>query len=319
MVNRYHVIGIILSFLLVCGCTSNGTDTAPPSDRLESIPSAAMKVQPSNDTYPPLLHVTEFESPTPLPFPITTAGAEDSPFITPDGNTLYFFFTPDASIPPERQLLDKVTGVYVTSLRDSTWTTPQRIILQDPGKLALDGCVFVQGTIMWFCSAREGYTGVNLFTADYTRGTWASWQYAGEILNRQYRVGEMHITADGREMYFHSAREGGNGGLDLWVTRNESGVWQEPENVAAVNTLSNEGWPFLTQAGDELWFTRTYQGSPAIFRSKKIQASWQEPELVISSFAAEPSLDEKGNLYFAHHYIHDGALIEADIYVARKK
>jgi hypothetical protein len=33
---------------------------------------------------------------------VNTAGGEDSPFVTPDGNTLYYVFTPDVNIPAER-------------------------------------------------------------------------------------------------------------------------------------------------------------------------------------------------------------------------
>ena len=46
---------------------------------------------------------------------------------------------------------------------------------------------------------------------------------------------------------------------------------------------------------------------------------WQEPELIISQFAGEPTLDNEGNLYFTHHFFEDSKMIEADIYVAMKK
>jgi len=45
---------------------------------------------------------------------VNTPGGEDSPFITPDGATLYFFLTPDVSIPVERQLFDGVTGIWAS-------------------------------------------------------------------------------------------------------------------------------------------------------------------------------------------------------------
>ena len=60
-------------------------------------------------------------------------------------------------------------------------------------------------------------------------------------------------------------------------------------------------------------------GSLAIFRSKNLGGEWGEPELIISQFAAEPTLDEDGNLDFAHHFFENGNIIEADIYVATKK
>jgi hypothetical protein len=46
---------------------------------------------------------------------------------------------------------------------------------------------------------------------------------------------------------------------------------------------------------------------------------WQPPELIISQFAGEPTLDDEGNLYFVHHFYQDGEMIEADIYLAEKK
>jgi ribosomal protein L24E len=136
---------------------------------------------------------------------------------------------------------------------------------------------------------------------------------------KTYEVGEMHITADGSELYFHSSRAGGKGQLDIWVTRNVGGAWQEPENIAIVNSADTDGWPYVSSDGNALWFTRFYQGSPAIFRSKKVDGVWAEPELIVSQFAGEPTLDDAGNLYFVHHYYKDGVMIEADIYVAYKK
>jgi hypothetical protein len=271
------------------------------------------------DATPPILHSDEWEQPVPLPGAPTTAGLEDSPFITPDGSTLYFFFTPDADIPAEGQLVDGVTGIYVSEKTDDIWGPPQRVVLQDPGKLAMDGCIFVQDEVIWFCSVREGnLRDIDIWTAENQNGAWVNWQNAGEQLNLQYWVGELHITTDGLQLYYHSDREGGLGGRDIWVLNKVGGQWGPPENVSAVNTASDEGWPYVSPDGSELWFTRTYQGTPAIFRSMKGPQGWEDPELIVSQFAEEPTLDAAGNLYFVHHYIVDGQIWEADIYVALK-
>jgi hypothetical protein len=190
-------------------------------------------------------------------------------------------------------------------------------MLQEDGSLSLDGCTFVQGNSMWFCSAREGYTGVNWFTAEFRNGKWTDWKEAD--FDPAYEVGELHITADGSELYFHSYRSGGKGGLDIWVSKNQDGTWQEPIPVEAVNTTEHEGWPYITPEGDELWFNRQYMGTPAVFRSNKVDGTWQEPELIVSQFAGEPTLDRERNLYFVHHFYEDGKMIEADIYVAYHK
>ena len=252
-----------------------------------------------------------------MPWPISTAGAEDSPFIMPDGKTFYFFFTPDVTVPVEKQVLDGVTGIYVSQKINGYWQQPERVVLQDSEKLSLDGCAFVQDDIIWFCTAREGYTGLHWFTAEYRDGEWDNWQ--PNDFPSEFEVGELHFSTDGNEVYFHSSRPGGKGGYDLWMMQNVNGEWQEPINLETLNSIENDGWPWLSSDGNELWFTRTYQGSPAIFRSQKTAGEWSEPGLIVSQFAGEPTLDTAGNLYFAHHYYEDGKMIEADIYMARKK
>jgi hypothetical protein len=293
---------------------------APQKTRAQSIPANAIKITPETDTLPPIMHSSEFNKPIPLGSGVNTAGAEDSAFVMPDGNTLYFFFTPDPNIPAEKQLFDGVTGIYISHKQGSQWSNAQRVMLVEKNEVALDGCVFVQGNEMWFCSARKGNTeGLDLWTAQFKNGNWTDWKNAGKKVNVDYEVGEMHITADGNEMYFHSPKVSGKGGYDIWVTRKVNGEWQPPENVAAVNTPDMEGWPFITQDGNELWFLRNYKGSPAIFRSKKVGGKWGTPELIVSQFAAEPSLDNAGNLYFTHHFYKDGKMLEADIYMAPRK
>lgn len=155
--------------------------------------------------------------------------------------------------------------------------------------------------------------------ADISDGNVTNIRHGGERLNSEIGVGELHVTADGNEIYFHSDVPGGEGGRDIWVTRKVDGEWQDPENIEEVNTEGSDSLPFVTQSGEELWFTRWYMGYPAIYRSKKVGDGWSEPELIISQFAAEPTLDAEGNIYFAHHFIQDGVMLDADIYVAYKR
>ena len=311
---------IILALVAVIVLSNQPAENGQPSPtRQSAIPYGALKMTPEMDGHPPILHSDEWMQPVPLGSAINTAGGEDSPFMLPDGKTLYFFFTPNVTVPVEKQLFDGVTGIYVSKQQNGEWGIAERVVLQDAGKLALDGAEFVSGNTMWFASAREGYTGVNLFTADYMNGKWTNWRYVGDKLMKDFQVGEMHITSDGQELYFHSGRSGGKGQFDIWVSKQEVGEWQEPVNVEAVNTEENEGWPFISQDGGELWFLRTYLGSPALYRSVKIDREWSTPELIVSQFAGEPTLDDSGNLYFVHHYYRNSTMIEADIYVAYKK
>ena len=286
-------------------------------DRETKIPNDIIKGTTENDHHPPILHSDEFEEPEPLPYPINTAGAEDSPFITPDGNTLYFFFTPDVRVDPSKQLLDSVTGVWVAQKSGDIWQKPYRLWLTEPGKLALDGAVCVQGNEMWFASAREGFAGVNMLTAERIDGKWVNWKYSGDRLMKEIQIGEAHIHGD--ELYFHSERYGGKGKYDIWKTLRNGNTWSDPVNIEAINTEENDAMPFISSDGTELWFNRTYMGTPAIYCSKKMDGKWSSPELIISQFAGEPTLDDEGNLYFVHHFFISDVMIEADLYIARKK
>ncbi len=307
----------IMVAVLIVGCTDNPLATYPDVDRHDKLPSDIIKRTPETDHYPPILHSDEFEEPIPLGSGINTSGAEDSPFILPDGNTLYFFFTPDVRVLPEQQILDQVSGVWVSHKVDEEWQPAERVWLQKPGKLALDGAVAIQDNEMWFASAREGYTGVNMFTAEFIGDRWIDWTYSGDRLMKEIKIGEVHIHGD--DLFFHSDRPGGFGLYDIWVTTKSSGEWSDPINIEAVNTQVNDSLPFVTKDGNELWFTRTYLGTPGIFRSIRQGNDWSEPELMVSQFAGEPTLDDAGNLFFVHHFYEQNVMIEADIYVAYKK
>ncbi len=230
---------------LACGQTAPATTPATPTpqvDRFSAIPAAAIKRAPADDFWPPTA-IEGWTRLVPLPSPVNTAGGEDSPFLTMDGQSLYFFFTPDVGIPAEKQLFDGVTGIWVTHRDGETWTDPERVLLSASGKLALDGCEFVLGDLMYFCTTREGYTGIHWFRAEFKDGRWQDWHDAGnELKQDEYEVGELHISVDGQELYFGSSDAGGYGGLDIWVSQKTPDGWSEPINLGpTVNTTADEG------------------------------------------------------------------------------
>ncbi len=315
---------VILALMVASACSTSIaeralTSTAPPP-RADAIPDDVIKQNPQDDPYPPILHSNEWQAPIPMPGPVNSAGGEDSPFISADGSLFFFFFTPDVRIPAERQLVDGVTGIYAARRTSDGWSEPQRVVLQDPGELALDGCGFYQDQQLWFCTIRKGmFREIDIWRAEFKDGRAINWRSAGEELNLGVGLGEFHFSTDWETVYFHSDRSDGLGGIDLWVSHLEDGEWQEPENLAELNTTEHDGWPYLSPDGDQLFFTRTYQGTPGIYRSHRQGDRWSVPELIISQFAGEPTLDAEGNLYFVHHYYRDGTMLEADIYVAYRR
>ena len=312
------LLSVALAF--IAGCSEPG-ETQQPVTRQEAIPDNAVKVTAQTDAFPPVLHNDDWQYPVPVEGPLNTAGAEDSPFIAPDGETMFFFFTPDVQVPATEQLTDGVTGIWWSHKVDGAWSEPERVVLSDA--VSLEGCPCTQGDTLWFCSVRAGnYGEVDFYTARYDDGAWGDWENAGEQLNREYSVGELHVSADGDTLYFGWEAPGGYGGMDIWSSEKLNGAWGEPVNLGpAINSEGNEDLPFLSSDGEELWFSgqsRLGYPGPAVFRSVKLDdGGWGEAEEVISLFAGEPTLDDEGNIYFVHHFFdQDGSMVEVDIYVA---
>ncbi len=309
------LVFIVAAALVAYSGSLNGnqpTSVTKAPDRYASIPSWAPKYTPQNDSDPPVLHSSLWETPVPMPGPINTAGAEDSPFITPDGKEFFFFFTPNLRIPAQQQVGDGVTGIWWSHNDGGSWSEPARIYLGSDQ--SLDGCEFVQGTTMWFCSVRAGnYRSVDLYTAQYVNGNWANASNAGRLINSVYQVGEMTISPDNNTMYY------GSGG-EIWALDWSGGNWTNPHLVPGVQMTTDENQPFVTPDGGQLWFTGDSQlgyPGPAVFLSSWNGTGWGRPTEVVSRFAGEPTLDSAGNLYFVHHFLDEnGSLAEADIYVA---
>jgi hypothetical protein len=316
MKKRYWFLIIFIVIIILLAIIPKGEKEYPIIDRYERIPADAIKQTPRDDSYPPILHSDEFEIPVPLAI-ISSAGAEDSPFIPYDRDEIYFVFVKDVREPVEIQVRDPANGIWMAK-RDSGggFSEPELVWLQEPDELALNGCEFVKGNKMIFCGAREGYTGLHWFEAEFIGG---KWKFKGLIeFPEEYQIGELHKWED--ELYYGSYASGGKGDQDVWMIKDlGNNEWSKPINIEAVNSEYNDGYPYLTEDGKELWINRFYQGSPSVWRSKKINGEWQEAELIVSQFAGEPTLDAGGNLYFVHHYYKDGEMIEADIYIAYNK
>ncbi len=142
------LIFLLVAIMLLGGCTEQTTspeptteETSPPIeaiDRESKIPPEQMKITPETDLLPPILHSDDYSEPVPMPYPINTAGAEDSGFIMPDGNTFYVWFTPDPNAPLSEQLDDGVTGIYEHKLVDGDWQQPELIVSQFAGESSVD-------------------------------------------------------------------------------------------------------------------------------------------------------------------------------------
>ncbi|UXX79705.1 OmpA family protein [Reichenbachiella carrageenanivorans] len=62
--------------------------------------------------------------------------------------------------------------------------------------------------------------------------------------------GHPTVSADGKKLYFASDREGGFGGIDLYVSTQTDSIWEAPVNMgASINTEGDEMFPFIDEEG----------------------------------------------------------------------
>jgi hypothetical protein len=78
-----------------------------------------------------------------------------------------------------------------------------------------------------------------------------------DVINSKAWESSASVSEDESILVFSSDREGGFGGIDLYITRKTpDGEWSVPENIGGyINTPFNEDGPFLHPDGNKLYFS----------------------------------------------------------------
>jgi hypothetical protein len=205
---------------------------------------------------------------------INTSGWSDSPFISRDGQRLYFMYSRWDFAPwiksggtvspvltgPDRPGLNKSTSnpwdesdIYVsTKNSDGTWGEPVNLGLNGAYGDA-SGMEFNSGnSFIWLRG--NGTTNNLVTTTKTTSGTWGPIEDLGTDINLAGAiVDNPFITEDGNFLYFSSSRTGtvGSGGKDNWFSsKNSSGTWAVPVNLGVnFNAAGDEDQPFIPNGG----------------------------------------------------------------------
>jgi outer membrane protein OmpA-like peptidoglycan-associated protein len=203
------------------------------------------------------------------------------------GNGDILIYTSEMTYSP----VDMPTGenVFIVKKVENEWLEPMGIgpLINSPvnegmAKLAADE------RYMYFaaCAREDSKGGCDIYKAklDNYRVTDVS-PLEGE-LNSDHWDSQPSITCDGMTMYFSSARDGGYGGADIWVSYlRPDGSWSEAQNLGPdINTEGDEEAPFIAPDGKTIYFASTGlpgmgDGDLFMARSKKEgdKYVWQKP------------------------------------------
>ena len=99
----------------------------------------------------------------------------------------------------------------------------------------------------------------DLYVSEYDEGnqTWNEPKKLNNNINTKFQETSLCLSPDGNTMYFASDREGGQGGLDIYVSKKDAnGEWGPAENIGdKINTSYDDDAPFITFDGKTFYFS----------------------------------------------------------------
>ncbi len=99
---------------------------------------------------------------------------------------------------------------------------------------------------------------------------WGAPVNMGPQINTAFRESTPYLSSDKRTLFFASNREGGLGGMDIFMSKrigNSWDTWTEPRPLAIpVNSAFDDAQPFFNEASGYLYFASKRDGDSNIYR-----------------------------------------------------
>ncbi|HEX2937181.1 MAG TPA: hypothetical protein VHO72_17630 [Bacteroidales bacterium] len=204
-----------------------------------------------------------------IPSPINTRQSETNPVVSQDESMIVYA----AKLPFYNAMFysKKVNGKW----QDPVNMIPELGVDNDcyPTSLSYDGKeLYVYRT--------NEYKG-DIFVTHFENGKWTKLKKLNGAINTRYWESHASISKDGKKLYFTSNREGGYGGLDIYVSNRIAGdEWGPAQNLGPViNSEYNEDTPFITPDDRTLYFSsfgHQTMGGYDVFYSMNY-GSWSKP------------------------------------------
>lgn len=181
-------------------------------------------------------------------------------------------------------MTDKIfyRAIMMTERQGDGWTSPRVInpeVWSDgysfPTSLSFDGNEM-------YLVTKKGVD-ADIYVSHYRNGKWSQMIRLNETINTEYYESHASISPDGKVLYFTSDRPGGQGGLDIYISKRDiDDEWGPAKNIGPkINSHYSENTPFMAADNKTLFFSsqgHTTMGGYDIFSSDRLpDASWSIP------------------------------------------
>ena len=195
----------------------------------------------------------------------------ENPAVSFDGKTLVY---------TERRGL--INAIMFSRNINDKWQPPVEINSQLEAGDDCSSCSLNSDGTLLLLYKTDNFDG-NIYSAEYLNGSWTPIRKLNQNINTKFYESHASISADGKRLYFTSNRDGGNGGLDIYLSElDNSGDWGPPVNLGnTINTVYNEDTPFITSNDSLLYFSsegHSGMGGFDIYRSSGSGSEWRSPE-----------------------------------------
>lgn len=216
---------------------------------------------------------------------INTDFSEYSPSLTADEKTIYFTRKQKRE---RRSIYEpaEYEDIYYSHKVNGKWKQAENIgqpVNTDGNEGFLSISADGQHLFYTACNRPEGVGSCDIYYSRRMGSSWENPSNMGTSVNSREWDSQPSVTADGKTLYFTSARNDSYGVTDIWMTQYQNdSAWKEPVNLGPViNTSRREMSPFITADNSTLFFAsdgHIGMGGFDLFYSKRDKdGNWSEP------------------------------------------
>ncbi len=150
------------------------------------------------------------------------------------------------------------------------------------------------------CNRPDGFGSCDIYISYLDKNGWSEAINLGGWVNSDQWESQPCLSPDKRDLYFASRRQGGLGGIDIYVSHlQDNGKWGEPENLGpGINTSGDEQCPFIHADNQTLYFTSNswpgYGDEDLFYVRKGPNGDWSKP---INLGYPINTIDREGTLF----------------------